>query len=182
MTQRDPTLTGTSDGALAQRPEPDHTRARLVLWLLGAYILIVGLVTLSPSPIDGGLESSIDKVLAVLHRHGVPEWFGYNALESTANIAMFVPLAFLVSLLMPFRLWWLAFIIGPALSVAIELTQHSLLSARFATFADVVANSTGAVIGTLLAQGLRTVIRTRDERIVTLALWEERARRAGEIS
>jgi hypothetical protein len=182
LTQRSSTFNEThpaTTGALPPAPSRSRARQWIVLALLGAYGLVVALVTLSPTPIDRGFRSSISSLLSVLHRNGVPTWFGYNSLEFTANIAMFVPLAFLISLLLPFRLWWLGFIIGPALSVGIELTQHALLDARFATVSDVIANSTGAVVGTLLAQMLRSVIRARDRKVVALALWRQRARAAG---
>jgi glycopeptide antibiotics resistance protein len=83
---------------------------------------------------------------------------------------MFIPLAFALSLLMPFRLWWLPLLIGPALSVAIEVAQAVLLSGRTPTVRDVIANSAGAVIGTLIAYWLRRVVRARDRKIVALAL------------
>jgi glycopeptide antibiotics resistance protein len=111
-------------------------------------------------------------LLDVLHRNGVPEWFGYTKLEFTANVLMFVPLGFLVSMLLPVRVWWLALIICPGLSVAIELTQAAALSARFATVSDVVSNSTGALIGALLAVVLRAAIYQRDEKIIARRIWE----------
>jgi glycopeptide antibiotics resistance protein len=67
-------------------------------------------------------------------------------------------------------LWWLPFLIGPALSIGIEVTQALLLAHRTPTVRDVIANSAGAVIGTLIAYWLRRVVRTRDRKIVELAL------------
>jgi glycopeptide antibiotics resistance protein len=153
-------------------PPKSRVRQQLGLALVMAYGLIVILATMWPTPLDQGFASSINRLLAVLHRNGIPEWFGYSKLEFTANVLMFVPLGFLVSMLLPVRVWWLALIICPGLSVAIELTQAFALSARFATISDVVSNSTGALIGALLAVALRAAIYDRDEKIIARRLWE----------
>jgi glycopeptide antibiotics resistance protein len=127
--------------------------------------------TLTPSTLDSGFESSIDKFFSVVHRHGVPDWFGYSELEFSANVVMFIPLGFFLALLPPARLWWLALLVCPALSIGIELTQATLLSGRFATVGDVVANSLGALVGGLAAFGIRAAIHRRDAKVIALAIW-----------
>lgn len=139
--------------------------------ILFGYGLIVLLATLWPTPLDQGYDTSIQKLLSVLHRNGFPQWFGYGKLEFSANIMMFVPLGFLTALILPARFWWLAMILCPALSVAIELTQSALLSARFATVSDVVANSVGAVVGILIAVVVRALVHQRDQKLIARALW-----------
>jgi glycopeptide antibiotics resistance protein len=138
--------------------------------MLAGYVVVVVLATLTPTAFDDVLQPSLKEMLSALHGKGLPAWFGFNALEFSANILMFIPLAFALSLLMPFRLWWLPLLIGPALSVAIEVAQAVLLSGRTPTVRDVIANSAGAVIGTLIAYWLRRVVRARDRKIVALAL------------
>lgn len=140
--------------------------------LLVAYVGIVFSATLSPTPLDQGYDSAIDKVLTVLHRNGVPNWFGYSRLEFTANIAMFMPLGFLAAMLLPARIWWLALLLCPALSIAIEVTQATMLSSRFATITDVMSNSLGAVIGILIAVVLRALVYERDQKVLNRAEWE----------
>lgn len=157
---------------MSQQPPPSHASRNASLLLLLAYIGIVAAMTLSPTPLDQGFESAIDKFLGVLHRNGVPEWFGYNKLEFTANILMFVPLGFLLGLALPARIWWVAVLVSPALSIAIELTQAGLLTARFATMSDVFANTIGGLIGTLLAVILRAIVNARDEKVIARALWQ----------
>ena len=125
-----------------------------------------------PTPLDQGFAGSIDRLLGILHRNGMPEWFGYNKLEFAANVLMFVPLGFLTSILLPARIWWLALICCPALSVVIELTQAQFLSARFATVTDVAANTIGALIGAVLAVGIRAALHGRDEKMIAYALWK----------
>jgi glycopeptide antibiotics resistance protein len=144
----------------------------LALVTLCVYGAFVAAATLSPTPLDQGYQSSINRLLAVLHRNGVPEWFGYSKLEFTANIGMFIPLGLLVAMLFPARLWWLALLICPAFSVAIELTQSVALSSRFATASDVIANSSGALIGITCAVILHAVIYERDKRLIARTLWE----------
>lgn len=159
---------------MSQQPPCSHVRRNVSLLLLLVYVGVVAAMTLSPTPLDQGFESTIAKFLDVLHRNGVPEWFGYNKLEFTANIAMFVPLGFLLGLALPARIWWLALVVTPALSIAIELTQAGLLTARFATMSDVFANTIGGLLGTLLAVILRAIVNARDEKVIARALWQER--------
>jgi glycopeptide antibiotics resistance protein len=156
--------------------EPRRSRLRPFLATIGLVVcvVIIAMATMWPTPLDRGFESSITRVLEILHRNGVPTWYGYSKLEFSANIAMFVPLGFLVALLLSDRFWWLALIICPAVSVAIELTQLTLLAARFATVADVIANSAGALVGVICAVLLRYIVHRRDQAVVARTLWQER--------
>jgi len=153
--------------------KPPKSRARESLSTI-ALIVCFGLVLLAtmwPTPLDQGYGAAVEKFLAVLHRNGIPLWFGYHKFEFSANILMFMPLGFLVCLLLPAKVWWLALVICPMLSVGIELTQAAALSARFATVSDVIANSIGALIGIFLAVVLRAAVYSRDEKLVARALW-----------
>lgn len=155
---------------------PAKSRARewLSVIVLGGYVVLILMATMWPTPLDQGYESSIQKFLEVLHRNGVPDWFGYSKLEFSANVVMYVPLGFLATMILPQRTWWLALLLCPALSVAIELTQGVLLSARFASPLDVVANSLGAIVGVLCAVVLRAIIHERDQKLIARVLWEQR--------
>ena len=154
--------------------EPPKSRARLSLGATALCFtaIVILIATMWPTPLDQGYGASIERFLGVLHRNGIPLWFGYNKLEFSANILMFVPVGFLVALLLPVRAWWLALIICPGLSIGIELTQAAFLSARFATPTDVAANSVGALVGITLSTALRAVIFARDQKIIQRALWE----------
>jgi len=157
---------------LNQAPPKSRAREWLGASLLGAYVVIVLCATMWPTPLDAGYGASIQRFLDVLHRNGVPQWFGYNKLEFSANILMFVPLGFLVAILLPKRWWWLAFFICPGLSIAIEVTQNYFLAARFATVVDVISNSLGAVVGIIVATMLRSFVSDRDEKVIARALWQ----------
>jgi glycopeptide antibiotics resistance protein len=154
-------------------PRKSRLRVWIAAGLLAAYVVFVLVVTMTPNPVDQGFESSITRVLEILHRYGVPTWFGYNKLEFSANVAMFVPVGFLLGLAVPHRAWWLAVLAPVAFSSLIELTQLVLLPGRFATFTDILANSIGGWIGVLTAFALRGVVHARDRRVVARALWEQ---------
>jgi len=126
-------------------------RRPVALTLLGLYSAMVALVVAWPSPIDRDQETNITRVLGVMHVWGLPRWFDYLALEFTANIGMFVPLAFLLGLALPVRLGWVPILVGPAVSILIEVAQFLLLPERFGTPRDVLSNSIGALVGGLLA-------------------------------
>lgn len=154
------------------RPQKSRAREWLASIALVGCVTVVLLATMWPTPLDTDYAGAVDKLLAVLHRNGVPEWFGYNKLEFSANVVMFVPLGFLLTMILPARVWWLALVICPALSVGIELTQATFLSERFATVADVLSNSLGAIVGALCAVVLRAVVHERDEKLIARALWD----------
>ena len=155
-----------------RRPAKARVREWLAAFALLAYAVVLVLATLSPTPLDQDYEEAIRKLLAALHRAGGPEWFGYNKLEFTANILMFVPLGFLIAMSIPTKLWWMSILIGSLLSGAIELAQGAFLAARFASLNDVVSNSAGAALGALFAAILVALVHQRDRRELARALWD----------
>jgi VanZ family protein len=138
--------------------------------LLALYMLAVLGATMWPTPLDTNYESTIAHVLDLLHRHGLPGWFGYARLEFTANILMFIPLGFLVALTLPRRSWWLALLMVPAFSFGIEMVQGAFLAARFASGWDVLANTIGGCLGAALSFAVRALVHARDRLIVTESL------------
>ena len=112
------------------------------------------------------------RLLEVLHRNGVPTWFGYGEVEFLANIAMFVPFGFLVAILLPQRLSVLTVLVGPAFSAFIENFQREFLSERVASVYDVYANSAGAIAGLILAATLRAIVHARDRKVIARAIWQ----------
>jgi len=153
---------------------PRKSRLRLLvgLGILIAYTALILMVTLSPTQLDVNYQNAVLRLLEVLHRNGVPSWFGYGEVEFLANVGMFVPFGFLVALLLPQRLSWLTVFVGPGFSAFIENFQREFLSERVASVYDVYANSAGAIIGFLLAAALRAVVHQRDRRVVARAIWQ----------
>lgn len=157
-------------------PPPPRSYARL--WvstvLLMVYTAFVLVVTMWPQPEQLEFDSISSKVLQALHNLGVPEWFGYDKLEFTANIAMFVPLGFLLGLALARKAWWVAIFLLPAFSGAIEFTQGFALESRVSTLLDVLSNTIGGYIGLLLAMIMRAMIYARDRTKIERELWERR--------
>ncbi|KQR88831.1 VanZ family protein [Microbacterium sp. Leaf179] len=138
---------------------------------LGLCLAVVLMATLSPTPIDQGYESAIERVLSVLHRNGVPGWFGYRWFEFSANVLIFVPVGFFLALVFPTRFLWLSVPVIPALSGSLELAQYFVLPARFATVNDVIANSLGGWLGVAGAAIVVVAVHVRDRRIIRA--WRE---------
>ncbi|HEY3410582.1 MAG TPA: VanZ family protein [Propionicimonas sp.] len=149
---------------------PSRVRLMLCGVLLVCYVGVVLTATMWPTPLDANYQSTITRLLEILHRHGIPEWFGYGKLEFSANVAMFVPLGFLLALTLPERTWWLAMLLIPAFSGVIEYTQGQWLDARFASGWDVAANTLGGYVGAVLAGLLRAVVHARDRLVIAQAL------------
>lgn len=160
---------------LGRKPPRSHARLWVTTLLLLVYAGFVALVTLWPNPDDLEVGGIADRVLRVLYRFGVPEWFGFAELEFTANIAMFVPLGFLLGLALPRRGWWLALFLLPGYSGFIEFTQATALESRVSSLLDVIANTAGGYIGLLFATILRAMIHARDRRVIARAIWERDA-------
>lgn len=122
--------------------------ARLLLAPLSlGYLVAVGWMTLSARPYGEDIDGVLDRLLEWLSRRPVTEWVTFLWLEFFANVAMFVPLGVFVVLWFGVRRWWLAPLIGFGLSAAIEIAQLQFLPSRFADPRDLVANTTGAILG-----------------------------------
>ena len=150
-----------------------------LLWLLAiGYGTFLAFVVFWPSPVDRPVRGQLDRVIQELHERGVPGFVDYAFIEFTSNILLFVPVGLFFGLLFPLRWALVSLLLGPALSVAIEFAQRTLLEERYASVNDVIANSIGATIGVLIALTLRAVVRVRDDRVIERheALAAQRAR------
>jgi len=123
------------------------------LWqlILMAMTMPLTLIAFWPSPVDKPLSRQLSAVLAFLHRHGVPSWFDYKFVEASANVVLFMPVGFVAALAFPSKRWWQIGALGLLVSGCIELGQLLFLNERFASASDIATNTSGAVIGALLA-------------------------------
>jgi hypothetical protein len=128
------------------------TRAPRIIALSLLGILVAGgaLVMLWPTPIDRLLGGSLHGLLDRLRAGGLPNIFRYGVLEFGGNILLFVPLGFALALLMPLGRRWMAPTLCVAGSFAAEFAQSVLRPDRLADPTDVLANSIGGLLGTLL--------------------------------
>ncbi|WP_181429150.1 VanZ family protein [Curtobacterium sp. MCSS17_008] len=141
------------DAAWGARERAAHAsgRTRRVAWTLATtYGVVVVLVATAGSPVDGGVHPWLVRAIAAGQRLGAPGWLGYDAVEFTANVLFFVPFGFFVLLLFGARAWWVGMLGGLVASCAIETVQALFLPARFASVDDVLANTSGAVLGVLV--------------------------------
>jgi glycopeptide antibiotics resistance protein len=114
-------------------------------------VIALAVIALSPeSPIRGvDLSQELDTT-------GLG-WVTYTQLESFANVVLFVPFGLLIALLVPTRWWWLV-VTGLVLAaVGIEVGQALFLPERVPSLGDVLANSTGGLIGVGIAAVIRGI-------------------------
>lgn len=134
---------------------------RVALLALLCYIVGVLAVVTWPTPVDRDSRGTIQTVLRALHDRDLFTFVQYGHIEFTANIAMFIPLGILLALWLGRRRWWIAMVACFALSGAIETFQGLFLPDRYASFYDVIANTTGGVIGALIGAVILQTLRVR---------------------
>jgi len=127
---------------------------RWVIALAVVYVVALAVIAFWPVPVDRNIDGPLLQLIDWLHRHGAPGWFRYSTVEFGANIVLFIPVGVFIVVLSGARRWWWAILVGFAASCTIELGQLLLLSSRFATLNDDIANTTGAVVGALLGLAL----------------------------
>jgi len=140
----EPAYSGTVQARLVFRRHPVLSIATV------AYLGVVGWVTLGPQPLNADGRGLLRRILRVLGDHDLTGWITYDRVEFAANVLMFVPIGLLFLLLFGRRQWWLAVLVGVALTLAIELAQLSIAE-RVSDPRDVLSNSIGTVLGVLVA-------------------------------
>lgn len=121
---------------------------RIYIWLLGLYLGLLCLIGFWPTPVDQPFAGALGKLLHVLHELGVPGWINYGVVEFSANVALFVPLGMLMTLMLVSNNWWMAVVASLLASLCIEACQAAFLSGRYSSALDVAANTAGAILGT----------------------------------
>ena len=137
-----------------------------------AYLGVVAWVTLGPQPLSTASRGLLRRILAALGNHELTDWITYDRVEFVANVLMFVPIGLLFVLLFGRRQWWLAVLIGIAITLMIELAQSSIID-RVSDPRDVLANTAGAFLGVLVALAITGPAARRGKRM------SQRPQRAG---
>lgn len=125
---------------------PTVQRSRFFLL---AYCGVLALIGFWPTPVDRPVSGVLKDILELLGALGAPHWINYNFVEFSANILLFVPFGLLVAMVSPTRRWWMAVVLGFVISLGLETAQYALLSERYPSGLDVLANTTGASLGGL---------------------------------
>ncbi|MDR6790949.1 VanZ family protein [Pseudarthrobacter oxydans] len=136
----------------------NYRRWRLVLI---AMLVPLAFIAFWPSPVDQPVQGQLAAVFKFLHRHGIPTWFNYRFVEASANVALFVPVGVVSSFAFPSWPWWRIGAFGLLISGCMELGQLLFLHGRFPSTVDLVTNTSGAVIGALLAAAVLERLRAR---------------------
>ena len=123
---------------------------RVLQIILGAYVALLAVVGFFPSPVDRPIDAPLSRIIQWCGQHGLG-FISYAHVEFGANIALFVPLGMLIAMLFGPRRWWRAPVICFVATVIIELGQRVLLPQRVASISDVIANTIGGILGTLVA-------------------------------
>ncbi len=139
---------------------------RLLLRLVFAvYLVAVGFLVWSPAPDAVQVTGIIAVVARWLGTFGLPFEPTWVVLEFLANIALVVPFGVLALIAYRWMRVWSATIAGLVTSGIIEGVQL-FLPTRFSTVSDLVANTSGALIGALLVGNAR---RIRERRAAELS-------------
>ena len=134
--------------------------ARLALaGVTAAYLCFLAWLTLTPQPYDPAAVPLLDRVLALLQGFPPTRWMTFDVVEFSANVALFVPLAVLLLLLLGAHHRRLVLAVAVALTCSIELAQAAWLPTRVSDPRDVVANTAGAALGIALVLAARRVRR-----------------------
>ena len=113
------------------------------------YLALVGWLTLGPQPLDENGRGLLHRFIRYLSGDNKLDWITYALVEFTANVVLFVPVGVLFVLLVGWRRWWLAALLGVALTASIEFAQL-FLPDRVTDPRDLASNSIGAGIGVAL--------------------------------
>lgn len=148
------------------RPARPARPARVVaLGLAALYALLVAHLTLTAPGRVAWAWSLATRVADRVALHAVDRTLSAVEVEALANVALFVPLGFLLAVATGRA--WAATALCAWGSVAVELAQRTVVPDRVATLDDVVHNSLGGLLGALAAVVLTALVvgaRTLDTR------------------
>ena len=136
-------------------PEPrppgatDRPSPRIARRLLLAYVVLAAVVLLQPTPtVASGGVARIGDVLDAL---GAPSFvLAPGRVEALVNAALFAPPVALALVAVPGLRWTTAVTASFVASLGVEIVQGLFLPERSSQAIDVVANTSGAVVGALL--------------------------------
>lgn len=153
-----------------------HRLRRVTLGATVAYFVALVAIAFWPVRVDQNAGDLLYDLFTWLYLHDAPRWLDYHFLEFSANVVLFIPVGLFIVILAGAGRWWLGILAGLVASCAIEGAQLMFLPSRFATVDDVVANTVGAAIGTLLAAVTLAIAHARERRARARARVQGRVR------
>jgi len=123
---------------------------RALRWALAGYTVVLAYVLGWPTPTPP-VVGTLDVVVSQLNKLAAPAQVNPNAIEFVSNIALFVPFGLLLALVLRSGRWWVAILGGFGVSLVAEVGQGLWLPGRSGTVSDVIANTTGTIIGVGIA-------------------------------
>lgn len=129
---------------------------RLVAVTLGAWLAVLLAGTLSGGRSDDALPFDLNPFT-------MNDPLRVVAAEWLLNVALFVPLGILFPLLLQRRRVVTTVAVGAVLSLLVELTQFTFQLNRDPSVTDIICNTVGAFLGTLIGAVLRRRTRRRAE-------------------
>lgn len=115
--------------------------------LLAVYLGGLALVAFWPTPVDRPVAGKLQTVLFALHAAGLPQLINYSFLEFASNILMFTPIGVLAALAFPALHREQIILAAFLASCCMEAGQLLFLHDRFPSAMDLVANTSGAMLG-----------------------------------
>lgn len=141
------------------------TAERVARVLLAVYLVGLAGVAFWPTPVDRPVAGRLQTLLFALHQARLPQLINYDFVEFASNILMFAPIGALAALAFPAfhrgRIVLSAFLA----SCAMELGQLTFLHDRVPSAMDIVANTSGAMLGVWVLGAVEGWFDKRNERI-----------------
>lgn len=141
--------------------DPNRAISRTARIALVGYLLFVGFSVWMPARVSSRVTGLVGVVAGWVADAGIAEYRpAAVVLEVLANVALFVPIGLLLAVAWPRWGLWRIVLIGAALSIVIE-TGQSFLPSRFPTVSDVLANTTGTLLGAAVVVTLTRLVSGR---------------------
>jgi glycopeptide antibiotics resistance protein len=143
---------GSKAGVNSGQPHPGRPSGWVRVAAL-VYVAVLALVTLLPISWSLGLSRwPSDYRPQLVPFKGILVELENSPVETLAelfgNVLLFIPLGFLLPLLVPaMRRWWRVLAVGTGVSLLIELYQLAWPGVRKASINDLLMNALGAVLG-----------------------------------
>jgi glycopeptide antibiotics resistance protein len=123
-------------------------RLRLAATVAAVYALGLALVAMWPHPVDDDIDvAGFPPLRWTTETLGLSPFQGYEVVQFSANVVLFMPLGALVLLVWRRAGVVYATLAGATVSTLVELLQHLVRPERIASVQDVLANTIGAAAG-----------------------------------